>query len=86
MMKYHYPANLAAKPTVWWWSVRDFLILSFLVLVSVVAIVLWERMLPAAFALTYAFLTIRKDELTILEYVKFAFSYFILNQQTFKWR
>ena len=41
--------------------------------------------LPAVITLCYGFLTIRKDDATVLYYIRYAARYFITEQQTYKW-
>ena len=65
---------------------RDFIILAVLALVSIVIFVGLGWLAPAAITLCFAVLTIRRDEMTVLEYVKYATKYFITDQQNYKWR
>ena len=64
----------------------DFIILAVLVLVSIVIFVGVGWVAPAAITLCFAVLTIRRDEMTVLEYIKYATKYFITDQQNYKWR
>ena len=43
-------------------------------------------LLPAAATLCFAFLSIRMDETTILDYLRYAARYFLTTQQYFEWR
>lgn len=43
-------------------------------------------MLPAAATLCYGFLTIRMDDTTILDFIRYAGRYFITTQQYYEWR
>lgn len=86
MRNYIYPQNLKASANIWFWSLKDFLILGVCALVSVALIVELKSMLPAALTLCYAFLSIRLDEITILDFIKYAVRYFITTQQIFEWR
>ena len=70
----------------WFWSLRDFAILGIAALLSIVILVELHLMLPVAATLCYAFLTIRMDETTILDYMRYAARYFITTQQYFEWR
>ena len=63
---------------------KDFIILCIAVLISVALLVKFGWLIPAAITLCYAFLTIRKDELTILDFIKYAFRYFITAQQYYE--
>ncbi len=86
MTRYLYPQNLKASANIWFWSLRDFAILGIAALLSIVILVELHLMLPAAATLCYAFLTIRMDETTILDYMRYAARYFITTQQYFEWR
>lgn len=86
MRKYIYPQNLKATANLWLWSLRDFAILCMAVLLSVLSLVQLGFVLPLALSVSYAFLTIRLSEVTILDFIRYAVRYFILTQQTFEWR
>ena len=86
MTRYLYPQNLKASANMWFWSLRDFAILGIAALLSIVILVERHLMLPVAATLCYAFLTIRMDETTILDYMRYAARYFITTQQYFEWR
>lgn len=86
MTQYIYPQNLKAKANLWLWSLRDFVILSVAVLISVVLLVHSGMLLPAALSMCFAVLTIRADDTTVLDYLGYAVRYFITTQQSFEWR
>ena len=70
----------------WMWSLKDFAVLSIAALLSIVALVQLRIMIPAAATLCCGFLTIRLDDTTILDFMKYAVRYFISTQQYFEWR
>ena len=86
MKEYLYPKNLKAKANLWLWSMKDFIILAVMALVAIVLFVVTGWIAPIAIALCFAVLTIRKDDMTVLDYLKYATRYFILDQQYYKWR
>ena len=86
MKEYLYPKNLRAKANLWLWGLKDFIILCGMALVAIVICVKLDILLPMAITLCFAVLTIRKDEMTVLDFVKYAFRYFVLDQQTYKWQ
>ncbi len=86
MTQYIYPQNLKAKANLWLWGLRDFVILSIAVLISVVLLVHSGMLLPAALSMCFAVLTIRMDDTTVLDYLGYAVRYFITTQQSFEWR
>ena len=81
-----YPKNLKATANLWLWGLKDFIILAVLTLFAIILYVVAKTLVPAAIALCFAVLTIRKDEMTVLEYIKYAMRYFITDQQHYKWR
>lgn len=42
--------------------------------------------LPAALALCFGFLTIRKDDITVVDFLGYAVRFFLTSQQYFEWR
>lgn len=86
MTQYLYPQNLKATANLWLWSLKDFLIIGVAALLSIILLVNTGFAIPAAVTLCYGFLTIRMDETTILDFIKYAVRYFISTQQYFEWR
>lgn len=75
MTHYIYPQNLKATANMWLWSLRDFAIMGVAALISIVILVELHLMLPAAATLCYGFLTIRMDDTTILDFIRYAGRY-----------
>ena len=86
MTHYLYPQNLRAVASLWLWSLRDFVTLSVAALLSAVLLVELRLLLPAAATLCYGFLTIRLEEATVLDFLRWAARYFVGAQQRFAWR
>ena len=86
MKEYLYPKNLKEKANLWLWSMKDFIILAVIALVAIVLFVVTGWIAPIAIALCFAVLTIRKDDMTVLDYLKYATRYFVTDQQYYKWR
>lgn len=86
MTHYLYPQNLKASANMWFWSLKDFAILGIAALLSILFLVELHVLLPATATLCFAFLSIRMDEATILDYLRCAARYFITTQQYFEWR
>ena len=86
MTQYLYPQNLKATANLWLWSLRDFAILGVAALLSIVCIVHLQFFIPAAATLCYGFLTIRMDETTVMDFIKYAIRYFITTPQHYEWR
>lgn len=86
MTQYLYPQNLKATANLWLWSLKDFCILGIAALLSIVILVQTKFIVPAAVTLCYSFLTIRMDDTTLLDFIKYAVRYFISTQQHYEWR
>ena len=85
MTQYLYPQNLKATANLCLWSLRDFAILCIAVLLSALALVQLGIFIPAAVTLCFGFLTIRMDDTTVLDYMRYAVRYLISTQQYFEW-
>ena len=55
-------------------------------LLSIVMLVQLKFLVPAAATLCFSFLTIRMDDTTVLDFIKYAVRYFISTQQYYEWR
>ena len=85
MKLYIYPQNLKATTNLWLWSLRDFAILCVGLLVSFVALTQLGLLLPLALTGAWAFLTIRMEDLTVLDYLRFAAKFTRSTQQEYHW-
>ena len=79
-------ANTEAGARLWLWSIKDFLILCVLLIISVVIMTQLWTFLPFAVTAMFAFLSIRFEETTVMDYIVCAFRYFVSVQQIFIWR
>ena len=86
MKTYLYPQNLKASTNLWLWKLRDFLILCIAVLIAAVILINYGITTPAALALCYGFLTIRKDEVAVVDLIGYLIRYVLTGQQYFQWR
>lgn len=85
MTTYLYPQNLKATANLWLWNLRDFAIMSIALLLSVLILAQAKIILPLAVTLCFAFLSIRLEETTILDFIRYAVKYFISTQQIYFW-
>lgn len=83
---YMYPDNLKAKATLWLWELRDIGVIGVGLLISVFALSQLSTMFPIVITAVYAFLTIRFEDTSIMDFIKYACAFFILKQQTYEWR
>ena len=82
---YMYPDNLKGKPTLWLWYLTDIGIIGIGAIFSVMAIAQVNFYLPVALVACYAFLTIRYQDTSIFDFIKYACAFFIFSQQFFHW-
>lgn len=84
--QYIYPQNMRTQAKLWLWNLKDVIILAIALTISVVS---WAKLgfiLPAALTLGYAFLSIRMDEYSVLDFIRRAWRYFVSTQQYFEWK
>lgn len=86
MKTYIYPQNLKSGVKLWLWSIRDFIIICLGLILSVVILTQLWTFLPFAITAAYAFLTIRKEEITVMDYLFCAVKFFVTVQQIYYWR
>ena len=70
---YIYPDNLKSRATLWLWQLKD------LGITGVCAV-------AAVLTAVYAFLTIRFEDASILDFIRYACEFFFIRQQSFEWR
>lgn len=83
---YIYPDNLKAAPTLFLWRLKDLAVIGIGALISIFAMVQMGFSVPLAVTLAYAFLAIRFDDTSILDFIKYAARYFFVEQQEFRWK
>ena len=86
MKTYIYPENLRATVKLWFWNVRDFIIICTGLILSVVVLVNLWTIIPFAVTACYAFVTVRADEMSIMDYLFNAVKFFLTSQQLYLWR
>ena len=85
MKLYIYPQNLKATANLWLWSLRDFALICAALLISLIALTQVGLLLPLAVTAAFAFLSIRMEDLTVLDYLRFAAKFTISTQQEYRW-
>lgn len=83
---YIYPENLKAKPMLWLWLLRDIAIIGVAALISVMALVQGVGMAPLVGTVLYDFLSIQVDGSSILDFLRRAACFLVLQQQKYEWR
>ncbi len=83
---YIYPDNLRAKAKLWLWELRDVAIIGIGFLLSVLALAQGLGMLPLVVTVLYAFLSIRMEGASILDFMRCAVCFLFLHQQYYEWK
>ncbi len=86
MKTYIYPENLRANVKLWFWNVRDFIIICGGIILSVIVLVNLWNVIPIAATACFAFLSLRVDETAIMDYIFNAAKFFLTSQQLYFWR
>lgn len=82
---YRYPDNLKAKPTLWLWALRDVGIIGVGAVIAFFSLAETGFALPLALVVTYAILTIRVNNSSIMDFMIKACR-FLLGRQSYSWR
>ena len=82
---YIYPNDLKAKPTLWFWALRDVAVTGVCLVLSVLALVELGLLPPLIGTVLYAFLSIRLEEASILDFLRYAMCFLFLKQQYYEW-
>ncbi len=83
---YIYPDNLKAAPMLFLWRLKDLAMIGIGALISVLALSQIGFSIPLVVTLAYAFLAIRFEDTSILDFIKYAVKYFFIEQQEFRWK
>ena len=83
---YIYPENLRATVKLWFWNVRDFIVICGGIILSVIVFVNLWNVLPIAATVCYSFLSLRVDDTAIMDYIFNAVKFFVTSQQVYSWR
>ena len=83
---YIYPDNLTAKAMLWLWELRDIGIIGVGLLLSVLALTQTGISLPLVLTAVFAFLTIRHEGTSILDFIRYAAAFLLTKQQYYEWR
>ena len=83
---YYYPYNLKSQAKLWLWNLRDIVIIGVALLLSILAMTQIKFYIPMALTLVYMFLSVRLEDLCVLDYIRCGVKYFLLSQQYFEWK
>jgi hypothetical protein len=82
---YIYPENLKAKAQLWLWQLRDVAVIGFGLLLSLLALAQSGLLFPLVVTVLYAFLSIRVEDSSILDFLRHAACFLFLTQQYYEW-
>ena len=80
---YIYPDNLKSKAVMWLWELKDLGIIAIGTIISVLALSQVRLIVPLVITAVYAFLAIRLDDTSILQFIKNAYKFFIGKKQVY---
>ena len=83
---YLYPENLTARPMLWLWTLRDVAFIGIGLLLSAVALAQTGAIVPMVVTAALAFLCIRHDGVSMLDFLRPAAVFFFFGQQYYEWR
>ena len=83
---YIYPDNLKAKAILWLWTLRDVAVIGVGLLLSVLALAQGGVLTPLVATVLFAFLSIRVEDASILDFLRRAACFLFLRQQYYEWR
>ena len=81
-----YPDNLRAKAKLWLWELRDVAVIGIGLILSVLALTQGAGMLLLVLTVLYAFLSIRMEGASILDFLRCAICFLFVYQQYYEWK
>lgn len=81
-----YPENLSQKPKLWLWHFKDIVLIGIFGMISIYVYMQFNLLVPGTIVITYAIMTVRFDDISILDFIIYALKFFVLSQQEFRWR
>lgn len=81
-----FPTNLKAKPKMWLWELRSLAVIGVGLILSVLALAKGLSGLPLILTALYAFLSIKVEDTSVLDFLRFAADFLFLKQQYYDWR
>ena len=79
------PENLRAKAMLWLWPLRDVAIIGTGFILSVLALAQSGFLPPLVATFLFAFLSIRVEDASILDFLRYAVNFLFLKQQYYEW-
>ncbi len=70
----------------WLWELKDLAVVGIGLIFSVLILASWGFLLPLVLTVLYAFLSIRMEDASILDFLRNAVCFLLLHQQFYEWR
>ena len=83
---YIYPNDLKSKATLWLWQLKDIGIIGACTVVSILFLTQAGFFPLIVLTAVYAFLTIRFEDTSILDFIRYACAFFFTRRQIYEWR
>ncbi len=81
-----FPSNLKAKPKMWLWELRALALIGIGLLLSVLALSNGLGGAPLLATAVFGFLSIKVEDTSVLDFLRFAADFLVLKQQSYDWR
>lgn len=81
-----FPTNLKAKPKMWLWELRSLAVIGVGLILSVLVLANGFSWGPLIVTALYTFLSIKVEETSVLDFLRFAADFLFLKQQYYEWR
>lgn len=85
-MEYSYPDNLKEKAKLFLWELKDVGVISVIGIIGAFAMSKTGSSALIVLTALYMFLTIKRDGVSVLNFITSAFAFLIYKQQTFEWQ
>ena len=83
---YLYPNNLKGKPMLWFWRMKDVVVICIILLISLFLLIQFGAIVPLVITVLYAILTMRIDDISIMDFIFHTINYLFLEPQTYYWK
>lgn len=83
---YLYPNNLKGKPMLWFWRMKDVVVICIILLLSIFLLIQLGTIVSLVLTAIYAILTMRIDDISIMDFILHAINYLFLESQTYYWK
>ena len=82
---YIYPANLKSRASLFLWQLKDIIVIVVLAMLGILALTQAGSPVVLAVTVGYAILSIRYEDNSLLDYLRYAWRFCAAKQQFYKW-